>query len=574
MKLRPYQQKAVDRSLKALSLRNNTLLVSPVGSGKTFIMSFLITEFLKKVPNAKVLVLQHRIEILRQNKLKFEGLNDTASVGVFCQEEKDFAQQVTFAMVQTLIRSIEQIPNIDLLVIDEAHHVVADTYIDIVEHAKEQNPGLKIFGVTATPNRSDRTTLARVFNNISYSIDIDALVEAGVLVPPRPYVLDIGIQKDLKLLFESGKPSEGQINDFLDDNSFRVDLEKAYSFWNELARGRKTVIFAPSINYSKMVSEVFSLNDVKNSIITGDTPAKERQEILNQFENFDLSVLINTSVLTEGWDCPVTSCVVLFNNTTFKSSYIQMLGRGLRSCSGKQDCIILDFGISTVLHGDLCQNVFNSISQDDDLQKVDKEQEDVEEEEDYKICPECFGHIPEKEKVCGICSYVYPNLEQQKKLIEQFKMKEVELIKKIKEKCPYIFHDVFSDETTHIACLGIKDFIGITKEREKWYVFSNLYSFENGIDIHDELENLSECYLLAYKLIRSYKGKNTAFKKRKEWLELQPTDKQIAIISKNNYRLKNINSNRINRYQASCLLTYLFNNKKFVSAVREWGKVY
>ena len=117
--------------------------------------------------------------------------------------------------------------------------------------------------------------------------------------------------------------------------------------------------------------------------------------------------------------------------------------------------------------------------------------------------------------------------------------------------------------------MGLNNFIGITKSKEKWYVFSNFYSDGKAIDIHDESDNLSDCFSVSGKLIRSYRGKKEAFKKRKEWLKLEPSYKQISIINK--VRIKNINFDRINRYEATCVITYLFNRNKIGNAIKMYA---
>ena len=99
-------------------------------------------------------------------------------------------------MVPTLARpaNLDAMPVLDLLVIDEAHHAAADTYRRIIDRARERNPDLKLYGVTATPNRGDRKGLREVFSNVADQIRIGELIAAGHLVPPRTFVIDVGVQ--------------------------------------------------------------------------------------------------------------------------------------------------------------------------------------------------------------------------------------------------------------------------------------------------------------------------------------------------------------------------------------------
>ncbi len=94
-------------------------------------------------------------------------------------------------------------------------------------------------------------------------------------------------------------------------------------------------------------------------------------------------------MLTEGWDHPPTSCVVLLRPSSCKSTMIQMVGRGLRTVDPaehpgivKTDCIVLDFGISSLTHGTLEQDV--------DLDGRDP----TPGEAPTKTCPECEADDP------------------------------------------------------------------------------------------------------------------------------------------------------------------------------------
>ena len=103
----------------------------------------------------------------------------------------------------------------------------------------------------------------------------------------------------------------------------------------------------------------------------------------------EVRVVVNVAVLTEGWDHPPTSCVVLLRPSSYKSTMIQMVGRGLRTVDPaehpgivKTDCIVLDFGTSSLTHGTLEQDV--------DLDGRDP----TPGEAPTKTCPDCEAEIP------------------------------------------------------------------------------------------------------------------------------------------------------------------------------------
>ena len=198
MLLRPRQKLFVERSLAALGTHQNTLGVAPTAAGKTLMLSAVTGSILKN-PQAKACVLAHRDELTDQNRSKFTRVNPSIATSVFDASEKSWSGQAIFAMAPTLSRpsNLSQMPALDLLVIDEAHHAVAGSYRRIIDRAVQTNPAVKIFGVTATPNRGDRQGLREVFTNVSDQIRIGELIASGHLVQPRTFVIDVGVQAKL-----------------------------------------------------------------------------------------------------------------------------------------------------------------------------------------------------------------------------------------------------------------------------------------------------------------------------------------------------------------------------------------
>jgi superfamily II DNA or RNA helicase len=131
----------------------------------------------------------------RSESQQVRRVNPRITTSVIDAKEKIWAGQVTFAMVPTLARSgnLDQLPALDLLVIDEAHHAAADSYRRIIDTALQRNPLCRVYGVTATPNRGDKRGLRPVFSNVADQIRIGELIASGHLVPPRTFVIDVGV---------------------------------------------------------------------------------------------------------------------------------------------------------------------------------------------------------------------------------------------------------------------------------------------------------------------------------------------------------------------------------------------
>src|SRR5690606_17174285 len=124
---------------------------------------------------AKACVLAHRDELTAQNRAKFQRVVPGVATSVIDATEKSWNGQVAFAMVPTLARAsnLADMPRLDLLVVDEAHHAVADSYRRIIDRVREANPDARIFGVTATPSRGDKKGLREVFDNVADQVRLD-----------------------------------------------------------------------------------------------------------------------------------------------------------------------------------------------------------------------------------------------------------------------------------------------------------------------------------------------------------------------------------------------------------------
>ena len=134
--------------------------------------------------------------------------------------------------------------------------------------------------------------------------------------------------------------------------------------WMDKAGDRKTIIFCSTVAHGISVLDEFMSSNINAELITGETPEAERKEIYENYDYGNTQVLISVMVLTEGFDSQPTSCVILLRPSSYKSTMIQMIGRGLRIVDpdkfpgvDKRDCIVLDFGISSSLHGTLEQEV-------------------------------------------------------------------------------------------------------------------------------------------------------------------------------------------------------------------------
>ena len=464
MILRKRQREFVEKSVTALKEHGNTLGIAPTGAGKTLMFSAVVGELLGA--DNKALILAHRDELTSQNQEKFLRINPRISTSVFDAKTKSFAGQAVFAMVQTLSRkeNLSLIPVIDILAIDEGHHCVSPSYRNIIKEVKEKNPEVKIYGVTATPSRGDKKDLGDIFSNVADQIKISELVASGHLVRPRTYIIDVGTQSELKKVKKTaGDFNMGAVEKIM--NKLPI-IEEVFSQWQELAGNRKTVIFCSTIAHAKSVAEVFKCNEIKTVFISGDLSESERKDVLSKFEQGDAQVIVNVAVLTEGWDYQPTSCVILLRPSSFKSTMIQMIGRGLRVVDAnlypdviKEDCIILDFGTSSLIHG--------SLEVDVDLEKA-KQPKKKAESKFQKECPSCSMLVPSASNNCPICDYEFTAREESDSSIGElsgFVMSEIDLLT---QRSNFEWCDIFGDGAALMAS-GFNAFAGIFFLNDHWY---------------------------------------------------------------------------------------------------------
>ncbi len=549
MLLRPRQRLFVERSVRALRQNSNTLGVAPTGCGKTIMLSAVAGDLLAGGA-VKACVLAHRDELTEQNRTKFGRVNPAIGTSVVDAKEKSWGGQVTFAMVPTLARpaNLEAMPALDLLVIDEAHHAAADTYRRIIDRARDRNPDLKLYGVTATPNRGDRKGLRAVFSNVADQIRIGELVASGHLVPPRTFVIDVGVQDQLSKVRRTADDFDMAEVDAIMNRSPVTDA--VIRHWREKANDRQTVVFCSTVDHATNVTAAFNDAGITAALVTGEMPDRERRLVLARYAAGGCRVVVNVAVLTEGWDHPPTSCVVLLRPSSFKCTMIQMVGRGLRTIDPqehpgvvKTDCIVLDFGTSSLLHGSLEQD-------------VDLTGREADGEAPTKSCPECGAIVPLGVPECPLCGHAFAASGGEGGEIVQlgdFTMSEIDLLKR----SSFQWCDLFGDDAALVAN-GFNAWGGAFFLNGRWYAVG-------GGKGHDpRLLGIGErtiCLAAADDWLNENESDESAHKTR-GWLKQPPTEKQLAYLPAE-YR----QDFGLTRYQASALLTFRFNRSAIRSLV-------
>lgn len=340
IRLRDYQIEAVEAVRTDLAAGvGRPAVVIPTGGGKTVIFSELIRQ--EAAERGRIGVLVHREELATQAGQKYQSVNPGASFGVVKAERNEVNAPVVIASVQTLARKHrrEQLSGIGLWVVDECHHAVSKSYIDVLEHY-----GVPAVGFTATLARGDGKALGTVWEKISYEYPLLRMIRKGYLVDVRGIQVKVPGLDLANLSKTAGDYREGELGERLEQSIAPETVAKAYREHGVRPDGsvRPGILFAPTVATAHVFAEALVAEGFRCQAVWGDMPAEDRRRVLRDFEDGKIDVLSNCMLLTEGFDSPRAEIVVIARPTESAPLYNQMVGRVLRLFPGKSMALVLD----------------------------------------------------------------------------------------------------------------------------------------------------------------------------------------------------------------------------------------
>ena len=367
--LRSYQREAVDKLHLSLdSDRGKGLVTLATGLGKTVVASTFIAEYIERSRDSKVLVLAHLSNLVRQlDTACWSQFSKDTETHVWTDGEKPaYNNGVTFATWQCVDAAMKRGEDFgsyfDLVVIDECHHAASLSYWSTIEALKPKY----LLGLTATPFRGDNISLAPLFGEPVFSMNVVEGMQRKWLAKVDYRMLTDGIDwDDIKDLSKQGL-SIKDLNAHLYVPERDQGMVKTICETIDKTLKAKTLVFCRSIEHAERMQNFFKMFDTSAGVIHSQLHRAEKFNTMTAFRDGSLKVLISIEMLNEGIDVPDVNIIIFARVTHSRRIFLQQLGRGLRLNDDKSDVTVLDF-VADV------RRVAEGIKMNSDAKKVKEE---------------------------------------------------------------------------------------------------------------------------------------------------------------------------------------------------------
>lgn len=344
--LRDYQIEGKAKIYQMWTQMRSIMYQMPTGTGKTKLFVSIARDLFdwgaQRKTAVKILFLAHRIELLDQISENLGIKYNLAHAMIASQnrEQKNYPLQI--ASVQTLIRRLDRWADkdFDVIIIDEAHHVKADSYKKILRAF----PRAKVLGVTATPYRMSHESFRPEFDELITSAPVAKFIKDKWLCDYEYYSIrpESRIQMDINSISRfalDGDYLDEAAADILDKDEIRAGIVSTYERY---AKGKKGIIYTITKAHNVHICSQFIAKGYKAVAIDDKTPAETRKQYVDDFRRGKIEIICNVNIFSEGFDCPDLEFIQLARPTKSLSMYLQQVGRGLRLAEGKDKLIILD----------------------------------------------------------------------------------------------------------------------------------------------------------------------------------------------------------------------------------------
>jgi len=390
-KLRGYQADAIDRVRASWRAGNRRICITaPTGSGKTSIACSIIEGAVEK--GSRCLFLAHRTELITQASDRLDSIGLNHGILQANNPRRRPWTNVQVASIPTLVRRLDRKPTADLIIVDEAHHALASSYLKVLEHY----PNAAVLGLTATPWRLDGKGLHSVFQDLivvaqAYELVPDYLMAPRVFAPDKPNLSKIHIT--------AGDFNLEELEQAM--NTKRL-VGNVVEHWQKFSNGARTLVFAVTVAHSMALRDRFVEAGIRAEHLDANTHPVERAAILDRLRAGVTPVVCNVGICTEGLDLPELGVVSLARPTQSSCLYLQMVGRIMRPAPGKPAPIVLDHADCVRRHGhplDPREYTLEDLPRPGRGKKSDEESPN----DKAKVCKTCFAVAPMQARVCPEC---------------------------------------------------------------------------------------------------------------------------------------------------------------------------
>jgi DNA repair protein RadD len=407
MDLRWYQKEAVDAAYDHLcTQQGNPVICLPTGSGKSLVIAEIARRAIEDF-KGRVIVLQHRKELIEQNAEKVRRLL-SIPVGEYSAGLRSYAtrEDVVLAGIQSVYDKATLFDRRQLVLIDEVHLVPSrdeGMYRTFLTDIRAINPDVRFIGLTATPYRTGEGSICQpdgIFQKVCYDAPIKRLIEEGFLSKLTNQPSDVKFDTS-NLHMRYGEFITSELENLFGGEQVAEAVKEVVAKTSD----RKSImVFCTSIKHANSVAESLEkLTGESIAMIEGNTTPLERAAILSRFKNGQIRWLVNIDVLTTGFDAPGVDAIAILRATASPGLFAQIVGRGLRTAPGKEDCLILDFGANIARHGPIDSIEYGKPKKIGER----KPREPGEVKEDEKACPNCDQVMPKQAKSCE-CGFNFP----------------------------------------------------------------------------------------------------------------------------------------------------------------------
>ena len=410
--LRPYQQQLIDDvGYEYSEGRRRVCAVAPCGAGKTIMTAWMARG--TALSGRRAIFMVHRQELIEQTSATFTAMGIRHGlIAVGAAKEYDLPVQI--ASVQTLIHRLSQVQAPDLLICDECHHIVANTYRKIVD----QFSSSYVLGVTATPERIGGQGLGEIFQSLVLGPSAADLIAAGNLTPYDYYAPPTKFDPAAAHV-RFGEYVKNDLLSQMDDADVIGDIVKNYK---NLADGKRAICYCINRAHSEHVAASFRAAGIPALHIDGETHKAVRARAIEDFRTGRLQILCNAELLGEGFDVPAMEAVILARPTASLTLYIQQSMRPLRPDHNNPEkrAVIIDH----------VGNVFRHGMPDEEREWSLETKKRKPRAMAIKVCPACYTAVPSTARTCP-CGHVFAAAPEERKITEtDGTLKKIEAIQR------------------------------------------------------------------------------------------------------------------------------------------------